>query len=184
MKNNNPRYCLLVIDMQKEYFEKSRPLYIPEGKSVLQNVIRLINFSRGKNIPIIHVRHISKNPMDETFGANSPFVDFADDIKPKDGERIVTKHTPGSFYKTRLNQILKKMKIDTVIICGLTSFLCCDTTARETHALGYKVMFVKDATAALDINNISHTIVHEVVCAIQAWFFAYVVTTEELIRTR
>jgi nicotinamidase-related amidase len=174
--------CLLVIDMQKEYFEKGRPLRIHEGQKVLQNVKRLITFAREKNIPIIHIRHTSRDPFDQTFSENSPYVDFVDGALPKKGERVVTKHTPGSFYETELDQILIILKIKTLIICGLTSFLCCYTTSREAQARGYKVLFIKDAAAALPLGSLTAQQVHDAVCTIQSWYFAKVINTDEILK--
>lgn len=69
-----------------------------------------------------------------------------------------------------------------VIICGLTSFLCCDTTSREAYTKGYNVYFVKDATAALDIFGIPAKEIHKIVCAVQKWYFAKVVDTKQILK--
>ncbi|NOZ77322.1 MAG: cysteine hydrolase [Euryarchaeota archaeon] len=173
--------ALICIDLQREYFEDRRPLKVPNGPVVLKNVKRLINAARQRGLPVIHIRHISEDPFDTTFNAASPMVEFVEDVQPAEGELVITKTRPGAFYLTELDDILRQMGIDTVAICGLLSFMCCDTTAREAHARGYKVLFVKDATGAIDINNIPAETVHNVVCAVQAWMFSDVITTDDFI---
>jgi nicotinamidase-related amidase len=173
------RIAVLCIDMQKEYFEEGRPLKVPSGQSVLEKVNSLLDESRRKNLLIIHVRHVSKKPDDSTFRDGSPYLDFVYDV-PR-AELVLTKNTPGAFHSTGLQDILKAHGITSVVICGLLSFMCCDTTAREAHARGYKVYFVKDATAAIDIGNLPAEKVHEATCAIQGWMFSNAVTTEEFI---
>lgn len=175
-------FVLLCIDLQREYFEKGRPLFISEGSRVLKNAALLIKTAREKDIPIIHIKHVSGNPSDSTFNADSSFVEFMSEADPQKHEYVVTKSLPGAFSKTNLDTILKSLKVSNVIICGLTSFLCCDTTSREAHAKGYNVYFIKDATAALDIFGIPAKKVHKIVCAIQKWYFAKVINTKQILK--
>ncbi|MBN1574038.1 MAG: cysteine hydrolase [Deltaproteobacteria bacterium] len=181
MSKAKSKVALLVIDMQKEYFEEGAPLKVPKGGEVLENIKRLVDAARVKKIPLMHIRHIGKDPDAFVFGAGSPLVKFADELKPKAGEPAITKTRPGSFYMTELDDILLREGVETVVITGLMSFMCCDTTAREAHARGYSVLFVRDATAAIDIGGLSADTIHEVVLAVQGFNFSRVVTTDEAI---
>lgn len=174
--------ALICIDLQEEYFTKSSPLFIPDGESVKQNVQRLLRAARKQGQRIIHVRHISKDPQSKTFRAGTPAVEFAPGVEPELEEPVVTKLRPGAFYLTELNDLLKRAGVETVIICGLMSYMCCDTTAREAYARGYKVLFIKDASAAMALGDIPAETVHRVVCAIQDGSFSEVVSTEEVLR--
>jgi nicotinamidase-related amidase len=180
MKADN-RKALLVIDMQKEYFREGGFLTVPDGPKVAQNLLELMDVARSRSVDIIHVRHISKNPQDATFRAGSDAVEFVDGFVPRPGEPVVTKTRPGSFYHTELGDILLRRGIDGVIIGGLMSFMCCDTTAREAHARGYSVHFLRDGTAAIDIGEVAAPTIHAVVCAVQGLVFSRVVTTREMI---
>ncbi len=175
------RRALLVIDMQKEYFKQGGFLTVPEGPKVAENLLALMDVARSRSIDIIHVRHISKNPQDATFRAGSDSVEFIDGFVPRAGEPVVTKTRPGSFYRTELGDILLRRRVDEVIIGGLMSFMCCDTTAREAHARGYPVHFLRDATAAIDIGQLPAPMIHAAVCAVQGLVFSRVVTTGEMI---
>jgi nicotinamidase-related amidase len=173
--------AVIIIDMQKEYFTEGGFLRVPAGRTVADNLVRLAAAARKRGVPVIHVRHISKNPTDPTFRAGTDAVDFIEELTPEAGEAVITKTRPGSFYLTDLGDILSRHGIDAVIVCGLMSFMCCDTTAREAHARGYTVYFLSDGTAAIPLAGIPAETVHEVTCAIQGLVFSRVVTTDQMI---
>lgn len=175
------RCALLVIDMQREYFTEGGFLHIPDGPAVADNLLRLMAAARECSVEVIHVRHISNEPQAGTFRAGSAAVEFIDGFVPLPGEPVVTKTRPGSFYCTELGDILARRGIDNVIIGGLMSFMCCDTTAREAHARGYRVHFLRDGTAAIDIGDVKAASIHAAVCAVQGLVFSRVVTTQEMI---
>ncbi len=173
--------AVLSIDMQAEYYLADGPLRVPEGDAVLRNVRALLDSERPAGVPVIHIRHVSRDPHDLTFAAGSPNVEFMPDVAPVNNEIVITKGLPGAFHLTDLDQILRDLGVSTVLICGLLSFMCCDTTAREAHARGYQVLFVKDATAALPLGDLPAETVHAVACAVQAWLFSTVVSTQDAI---
>lgn len=177
-----PKTALLTIDMQKEYFEDSRPLKIPDGPAVLANVVRLQDGARKAGIPLIHIQHLSLDPEDGVFVEGSHFSDMVQESAPATGEKVIVKRYPSAFADTQLEGLLKELGVDTVVIAGLMSFMCCDTTARDAHARGYKVLYVRDATAAIDLGDIPAGKVHEVTLAIQGFVFSEVVSTEEVLK--
>jgi len=173
--------ALICIDLQKEYFRKGGSLKVSCGDKVLGNVERLLRAVRNMRMLIVHVRQVSDNLGGSTFQAGSASVEFVEAAKPVKGETVITKSLPGAFCFTELNDILFRGNIDTIAVCGFLSFLCVGTTAREAHARGYQVYFIKDATAAIGIDDISAEIVHKVTCAIQNWAFSRVIDTDGLI---
>ncbi len=180
MPERNPE-ALICIDFQKEYYTEGGPLFVPDGEAVRKNAQRILQAAREQGRLVVHVRHISQDPLSRTFRAGSPAVDFVPGLEPIEGEPVVTKLRPGAFYLTELGDLLMRAGIETVIICGLMSFMCCDTTAREARARGYKVLFAKDATAAVDLGDIPAATVQQVVCAIQEGFFSEVADTDRVI---
>ena len=174
-----PKPALLTIDMQKEYFEDGRPLKVSEGPAVLANIVRLQDGARKAGIPLIHIQHLSLDPEGGVFVEASPFSDLVDESAPNTGEKVIIKRYPSAFAGTDLEGHLQALGVDTLIIAGLMSFMCCDTTAREAHSKGYKILFVKDATAAIDLGEIPAEQVHEVTLAVQGFIFSEVVSTEE-----
>lgn len=174
--------ALLCIDLQREYFDCGRPLRVPNGALVLANTVKLVNMAREIGIPVVHVRHESSKPDAVTFARNSRFLEFTADVSPQKEEYVVTKSRPGAFYDTGLDTHLRSLGITRLFLCGLMSFMCVDTTAREAHARGYEVIFVSDATAAIPMGDLSADDVHKVVCAIQGWMFSTVLCTDDAIK--
>jgi len=125
--------AVLSIDMQVEYFREGGPLRVPRGEAVLQTVRRLLCAARSRGVPVVHVRHVSSDPLDATFASGSPGVAFVEEAAPTGDERIITKSLPGAFHATHPDQVLHEATVHTVLVCGLLSFMCCDTTARGRH---------------------------------------------------
>ena len=174
--------ALLTIDMQQEYFEGGRPLKVPEGPSVLANVVRLQDAARKADIPLIHIQHLSLDPEGGVFVDGTPFIDLVPESGPVAGEKVIIKRYPSAFAGTDLDGYLQELGVDTVVIAGLMSFMCCDTTGRDAHSRGYKVLFVRDATAAIDLGGIPAQQVQEVTLAVQGFVFSEVVTTENILK--
>lgn len=174
--------ALLTIDMQKEYFEEGRPMKVPEGTSVLANVIQLQDAARKAGIPVIHVQHLSMDPEGGVFVEGSSFADLVVDSGPKREEMVFVKRYPSAFAGTSLDGYLRELGVDTVVVSGLMSFMCCDTTARDAHSRGYNVLYVQDATAAIDLGDIPAADVHRVTLAVQEFLFSEVVSTEKAVK--
>jgi nicotinamidase-related amidase len=174
--------ALLTIDMQREYFDDGRPLKVPQGPDVLANVVRLQNKAREAGIPLIHVQHFSQDPDSGTFAEGMPFADLVKETAPEGEEKVLSKRYPNAFAGTDLDRHLKELGVDTLVITGLMSFMCCDTTARDAHSRGYKVLFVRDATAAIDLGSIPAIDVHGVTLAVQGFMFSKVVNTEDVLK--
>lgn len=71
-------------------------------------------------------------------------------IAPQEGDNIVEKTTPDSFHKTNLNEVLQEKGIEHVIISGMQTEYCVDTTTRRAFSEGYKVTLVSDAHSTFD----------------------------------
>ncbi|MFB6209371.1 MAG: cysteine hydrolase family protein [Candidatus Nanohaloarchaea archaeon] len=174
--------ALIVIDMQKEYSDSERPLHISGVETVAENVKRLLEFFRSEDMEIIHVRHISDDPDDSTFSAGSSHVEFMDEINVEENEPVVTKTNPGAFHGTDLDRILMSKEVEKVVICGLMSFLCTDTTAREAEARGYETYYVRDTTDSIDLEELSSEEINRVVEAVQDFMFSEVMNTDQIIK--
>lgn len=104
----------------------------------------------------------------------------------KENSGIIDKKLPGSFTDTELEDLLKKMGIDTVVICGYMTQMCCDTTARQAVHLGFSVEFLSDATGTRDVANyagkISAEELHNAILVTQAMRFSKVISTDDWIK--
>lgn len=170
--------ALVVIDAQREYGPDGG-LAIPGIGTTNERIKHLVEGARVASSLVVHVRHISRNPNDSTFNAGSPGVEFLEGLEPKEGEPVVTKQYPGAFTETSLDRLLQMHNVDTLAICGYTSFLCCDSTARQAFELGYKVWYVEDAINEFPLDGLDQVELHRVVSAVQAVMFSEVVTAED-----
>lgn len=137
--------ALLLIDIQKEYFLESRPLFVPDGAKVLDRIIPAVTLWHQRGWPVVHVRH--EAPADAPLFAKGAFAQQPHRAAPEGpGDLVVVKNKPGAFTGTVLERELRARGVTAVIICGFMTQLCCDTTAREADALGFRVFFPDDAT--------------------------------------
>lgn len=177
--------ALLVIDVQNEYFTGKLPVKYPKGS--LKNIVKGMDEALINKIPIIVIQHTDLEKDSKTFIKGSKEWEIHDEIKKKKYDYIIEKNLPGSFTGTDLENILKKRNIDTVTICGYMTHMCCDTTARQAHHLGFSVEFLSDATGTINISNYSGTIkakdMHKATLITQAMSFSKVLTINEWINT-
>ena len=147
------RTALVVIDAQQEYFAPVGKVVLPEGPAAVERIATMLAWARRSHVPIIHVVHESRRPGASTFVAGSPELDVHPRAKPAAGEPVITKHLPGSFTGTALEETLRRQGIERVILSGFMTQMCVDTTARQAAHLGFKVTVVSDATAAMDVKG-------------------------------
>jgi nicotinamidase-related amidase len=164
--------ALILIDVQREYFTRESPLWIPDGERVLWQLRELLETARESEVGVVHVQH-HETPDSAVFATGTPNVETMQDVAPTDGEAVVRKHLPGSFDGTDLDSVLAGMNARSLVIGGFMTHMCCDTTAREAHARGFDVVFLTDGTATRDLSatsgkTIPHAIVHETTLAAQA----------------
>ena len=163
---------LLLIDVQREYFRRDGPLWIPDGEAVLERLRALLDGAREAGVPVVHVQH-HEEPGSEVFAAGTEAVETMPEVAPLPGEPLIVKHLPGSFDGTPLDDVLEELHARTIVIGGFMTHMCCDTTAREAHARGLEVRFLTDGTATRDLTGpdgttIPHRAVHEATLAAQA----------------
>ena len=134
---------------------------------------------------MVHVVHESRRPNPTTFAPGSPALEIHPAARPAPGEPVVTKHLPGSFTNTGLDEHLRRHGIEQVIVSGFMTQMCCDTTAREAAHRGFRVLFLADATAAMAVRApdggvIPHDQVHRTHLASLHGFLATVTTSAAL----
>jgi nicotinamidase-related amidase len=143
--------ALLVIDVQMEYFNGALPISFPDGH--LSNILRVMDAARDNGIPVAVIRHHQPDPQSPLFRLNSPLWQLHPEVEQRERTILIDKQFPGTFTGTALESWLKELGIDTVVISGYMTHMCCDTTARQACHLGYKVEFLSDATGTLPVEN-------------------------------
>ena len=143
--------ALLVIDVQREYFDGALPITHPAGH--LETILNVMDQAAQANVPIAVVRHHQPDPESPIFQLNSDAWQLHSEVEKRPRDILIDKQLPGTFTGTQLDQWLKANGADTVSIAGYMTHMCCDTTARQAFHRGYQVEFLSDATGTLDVQN-------------------------------
>jgi nicotinamidase-related amidase len=178
---NIMKRALLVIDVQNEYFTGKSPVTYPEDS--FQNILKAMDSANENKIPVILVQHSNLGKDAATFKIGTDEHNIHEKVLKKDFDRIIEKNLPGSFTETELESYLNENSIDTIVISGYMTQMCCDTTARQAMHHGFNVEFLSDATGTLNISNsagkISAKELHKATLITQEMRFSKVMTTEE-----
>ena len=178
--------ALLVIDVQNEYFTGKMQITYPDGS--FNNILKAIDAANEIDIPVILIRHGALQQEADVFAIGSKGWNIHEEILRKRHVCIIDKNLPGSFTNTNLEACLKNMEINTVVICGYMTQMCCDTTARQAVHLGFSVEFLSDATGTLDVTNSAGMIkakeLHQAILITQEMRFSKVLSLSEWIKER
>lgn len=148
------RSALLVLDMQNYFLDPDSHAYVPSASAVIPGIQRLIEAYRKSGRMVVFSRHIN-----DYVNAGMMAVwwrDLVEDGRPEseisavfstEGAQVVTKHQYDAFLDSGLARILDGNAIAHVLICGVMTHLCCETTARSAFMRGYNVWFTVDGTA-------------------------------------
>jgi nicotinamidase-related amidase len=145
--------ALIVIDVQQEYFAPIGKVVLPGGPVAVRQIARALEWARASEVPVIHVVHESQKPGAAIFAPGSPALEVHAEARPQAGEPVLTKHLPGSFTGTGLEQILRGKGVEQVVLAGFMTQMCVDTTARQAAHLGFGVTVLADATAAMAVKG-------------------------------
>ncbi|WP_277585537.1 cysteine hydrolase family protein [Psychrobacillus antarcticus] len=143
--------ALLVIDVQNGMFLEGEEVF--KGDRVLQNLNDLLTRARSMEIPVFYVQH--NEPMGKRFEHGTNPWAIHSFISPNMEDIIIQKTTPDSFFNTSLHEELKKLGIEHLIIAGIQTELCVDTTCRRAFSMGYKVTLVSDTHSTWDSEELT-----------------------------
>lgn len=173
--------ALLIIDVQNDYFANGKcELYKPE--IALNTIKGLLQFFRKRGLPVIYIQHVSII-QGTFFIPNTDGVQIHNDIKPLDTETVIVKHYPNSFYETDLQNKLVKNDVTELVICGMMTHMCVDTSVRVAKDLGYCVTLIADACATRDLEwngrKLPASFINDVYMVSLNGKFAEVMTSED-----
>jgi nicotinamidase-related amidase len=176
--------ALLVIDIQKDYFPGgANPLF--EADRAAANAACILRFFRDREKPVIFIQHFSTRPDATFFVPGTVGADIATAVKPRLGEKILPKHFPNSFRETPLHEHLKTLGISKLVICGMMTHMCVDSTVRAAKDIGYDCQVIGDACATCDLTLLDKRVdaerVQQSFLAAMAYYYASVVKASEFI---
>ncbi len=143
--------ALIVIDVQ-ESFRQLASWQAISNPEIADRVNHLVAAARQRADQVVWVLH-SEPGSGGVFDPASGHVQLMDGLAPQPGEPVITKTSHNAFTTTNLQQILTSHGIGEVVVCGIRTEQCCETTARVASDLGFEVTFVTDATATSPIEH-------------------------------
>ncbi len=184
--------ALINVDMQSCFVEDS-PLASPDGPAVLHRINRLAEGCRSAGILVVHTRgwmrpdgsnlgvmgEIVPPFIVELYTAGAATAELHPSLIVDATDVVLDKPRYGAFHGTDLEMILRCHGIDTVLISGIATNICCETTAREAAQRDFRVLFLSDGTATKDMLGVPAAELQRASCASLAMVFAEILTIDE-----
>jgi nicotinamidase-related amidase len=185
MRLNVEASALLVVDMQLFFLDPASPTYTCGGTAILPGVKRLLHAFRRAGRPVIFTQHVH-HPGDLDSGImgwwwegkcleGSPESEIHPELAPLPGEKIVAKHRYSAFYNTDLETVLRCLKIEDLVIAGVMTNMCCESTARDAYYRDYRIFIPADGTGSVTEE------MHVASLLNLAFGFAYVTTIDNIV---
>ena len=141
---NHSKTALLIIDVQNGVLGKENQTY--RADTMLNSLEYLIKKARKVKVPIIYVQHSEPGQLEpDTFNWQ-----IHKKIAPKVDEMRIQKHHPSSFHDTSLKAELRRLGVTKLVIGGLQTEWCIDSTVRHAFSLGFDVTVVEDGHSTMD----------------------------------
>ncbi len=140
------KQALLIVDIQNDYFPGGAMELVGSTEAGIQ-AGKLLQLFRQQSLPIIHIQHVATRPGAPFFLPDTPGVAIHASVAPRAGETVLQKHFPNSFRETSLLEHLRQQEITQVVIAGMMTQMCIDTTTRAAADLGFQCVLAHDACA-------------------------------------
>lgn len=152
--------ALLVVDMQRFFLDPKSPTFTCGGLAILPGLRRLIRAFRETGRPVIYTCHVH-HPNGSDAGImgwwwegmcleGSPESEVHAELAPLPGEKLVLKHRYSAFYNTDLETVLRCLGVEELVVSGIMTNLCCESTARDAYYRDLRVFFLADATGSIN----------------------------------
>jgi nicotinamidase-related amidase len=141
---------LLLIDIQNDYFPGGT-MELVGADAAAMLAAQLLTTFRQKSWPVFHIQHIATRPNATFFLPNTPGAEIHALVQPRPGDGVIVKHFPNSFRETDLLDTLRKAQITDLVIAGMMTHMCVDTTVRAAADLGFVCSVAHDACATRDL---------------------------------
>lgn len=177
--------ALLLIDIQKEYFENGA-LELVNPIAASENAKKLLENFRRENKTVVHVQHISPDGA-PFFISGTEGVEIHENVKPLNGEKVITKQFPNSFRDTDLLEYLKSKNITHLVIAGMMTHMCIDAGTRAAFDYGFECTVIADACATRDLQikgqNVKAADAQNAFLAALEFSYSKILTTTEYLQS-
>ncbi len=171
--------ALLIIDMQNSFLSargSMAAIGLPpaELQPALAGCVKLADAARAAGVPVIYTRYVYLPDYSDAgllptelvpamrevnaLAAGSWDAEIVPELTPQPGDLVIDKSRPSAFYGTRLEPVLTSRGIRSLVIAGVTTNICVETTARDAGQRDYRVHVVRDATAEFDPARHEHAL--------------------------
>lgn len=176
--------ALIIIDIQNEYFPGGAcELVLPEQAAA--STKKVLDYFRQNKLPIYHVQHLSNYQGATSYIEGSKGAEIYPLVAPQGNEKVFVKHVPSSFYQTGLAEELQNQDINQLVVCGMMSHMCVDTTVRAAMNYGFSVIVIDDACTTMNLTwngtVIPAKTVHDTMMASLNGVFAKVISSDEFL---
>jgi maleamate amidohydrolase len=152
------RPAIVMIDFANAYFDPASPLYGGEGcRTALDNAIKLAAAARAAGVPVIFTEvkyqaggadggaFYAKVPALSCFDAGKDTQKLAEGLTVEPQDVLITKQYPSAFFGTSLDSMLRHMKVDTLLLAGVTTSGCVRATCIDSISYGFVTLVISDA---------------------------------------
>jgi len=153
--------ALLIIDMQNDFVRPEGAMPVPGAEAIIGSVRKVLEAFRSRHLPVFHVVRVHRRDGSdveitrrERF-RTEPFAvrgtrgaEIIDELAPQDGEYLIPKVRMSAFLFTDLDQLLRALGVDTLVVVGIQTPNCIRTTVYDAMAYGYSTVLVDDAISA------------------------------------
>ena len=163
--------ALLIVDMQNDFVRKGAPMEVPDARVTIPQHQELLAFCRESGIPIIYTKFVAGpkrtlmwewSPQLEPpiwacqrayrrlyhdVGKELDCADIIDEIYPAPNDYLVEKYGYGAFSNTNLEDILRSLHVESLVVTGTVTQICVEETARESFKRGYATTLIADAVS-------------------------------------
>jgi len=171
MELTRNRAALIVVDMQNSFCADDggcgkTGLPIQNLQKAIDPCVRLVAAARAAEVPVIFTRYVYRPDYADggvmikhlipelrdvgALQAGTWDIEIVPKLTPEDGDFIIDKNRPSSFYATNLETMLNGLDVESLVVCGVTTNCCVESTVRDASHRDYKTFVVQDAVAELD----------------------------------
>ncbi|MCK4413744.1 MAG: cysteine hydrolase [Candidatus Eisenbacteria sp.] len=150
------RAVLVVIDMLRYFADPAGRCHLPATRAVIPQIAALLTAWRAGGHPVVFTRHGHRDEtdlgmlgrfFDDYIRADEPEAEIISALQPAPGEPVIRKTTYDAFLGTSLGEFLEETGRDQLLISGVLTHMCCETSARAGFCRGYEVFVAADAMA-------------------------------------
>ena len=152
--------ALLVLDMQAYFLDPASHAYVPSARAIIAGITQLVEAYYSLGRPILFTQHINTAEdagmmagwWKDVITAQNPLHGIIPEIDLDKG-RLIQKSQYDAFFHTPLEDLLRASQVRQLVLCGVMTHLCCESTARSAFMRGFEVFFPVDGTATYTLEH-------------------------------